>query len=255
MRANLARAAEGARMPLAVELDDVAFAYRPGQPCSATSTSRVEPGEFVAIAGPERRRQDDAAPARARARAADARRRRASSASPPTASRDRAAHRLPRAARAARRRGAGDRARGRLRRPRAAARPVGRFGASDRARVDEAIERVGLAELAGTPAATPLRRPAAAGVHRQGARRRAEAARARRADRPASTSTSQESLAALLDELHRELGVTILYVSHEFGAVEHVRRAARARPRRHRLRRRRRPRCPAVWHDPSHAHA
>ena len=31
---------------------------------------------------------------------------------------------------------------------------------------------------------------------------------------------AQESLAALLDELHRELGATVLLVSHEFGAVE-----------------------------------
>ena len=31
---------------------------------------------------------------------------------------------------------------------------------------------------------------------------------------------AQEALASLLDELHRELGVTILYVSHEFGAIE-----------------------------------
>ena len=35
-------------------------------------------------------------------------------------------------------------------------------------------------------------------------------------------AASQESLAALLAELRAELGVTILYVSHEFGAVEHV---------------------------------
>ena len=33
---------------------------------------------------------------------------------------------------------------------------------------------------------------------------------------------SQESLGVLLEELRSQLGVTILYVSHEFGAVEHV---------------------------------
>ena len=48
---------------------------------------------------------------------------------------------------------------------------------------------------------------------------------------------SQESLAALLADLHGELGVTIVYVSHEFGAVEQLRRAARARPTDDRLRR------------------
>ena len=33
-------------------------------------------------------------------------------------------------------------------------------------------------------------------------------------------AAAQEALAALLDRLRRELGVTILYVSHEFGAIE-----------------------------------
>ena len=33
---------------------------------------------------------------------------------------------------------------------------------------------------------------------------------------------AQSALAELLEELRNELGVTILYVSHEFGAVEHV---------------------------------
>lgn len=65
---------------------------------------------------------------------------------------------------------------------------------------------------------------------------------------------SQESLAALLDELHSELGVTILYVSHEFGAVERfVQRLLLVRrtivfdgpPGE----------LPGLWHDPSHAHA
>ena len=65
---------------------------------------------------------------------------------------------------------------------------------------------------------------------------------------------SQDSLAELLSELNRELGVTILYVSHEFGAVEQfVERLVLVRggivfdgsP--HDL--------PGVWHDPSHQHA
>jgi zinc transport system ATP-binding protein len=65
---------------------------------------------------------------------------------------------------------------------------------------------------------------------------------------------SQESLGALLDQLHRELDVTILYVSHEFGAVERfVERIVLVRgaivfdgPPSN---------LPGVWHDPSHAHA
>jgi ABC-type Mn2+/Zn2+ transport system ATPase subunit len=65
---------------------------------------------------------------------------------------------------------------------------------------------------------------------------------------------SQESLAALLGELHRDLGVTIVYVSHEFGAVEEVverlvlvRRTIVFDGSPHDL--------PGVWHDPSHVHA
>jgi ABC-type Mn2+/Zn2+ transport system ATPase subunit len=65
---------------------------------------------------------------------------------------------------------------------------------------------------------------------------------------------AQEALAALLARLHGELGVTILYVSHEFGAVEHfVQRLVLVRERivfdgpPSDL--------PGMWHDPSHAHA
>ena len=65
---------------------------------------------------------------------------------------------------------------------------------------------------------------------------------------------SQESLASLLSRLHSELGATILYVSHEFGAVEHfVERLVLVRrtivfdgPPTD---------LPGVWHDPSHVHA
>ena len=65
---------------------------------------------------------------------------------------------------------------------------------------------------------------------------------------------AQEALAVLLDELHDLLGVTILYVSHEFGAVERfVRRLVLVRERivfdgpPSQL--------PGLWHDPSHVHA
>jgi zinc transport system ATP-binding protein len=64
---------------------------------------------------------------------------------------------------------------------------------------------------------------------------------------------AQETLAALLDRLRRELGVTILYVSHEFGAIEpHVERLVVVRgtivfdgPPAD---------LPQRWHDPSHRH-
>jgi zinc transport system ATP-binding protein len=65
---------------------------------------------------------------------------------------------------------------------------------------------------------------------------------------------AQDALGELLNRLHAELGVTILYVSHEFGAVEQfVQRLVLVRERivfdgpPSQL--------PGVWHDPSHTHA
>ena len=65
---------------------------------------------------------------------------------------------------------------------------------------------------------------------------------------------AQDAIAVLLQRLGAELGMTILYVSHEFGAVEHfVERIVLVReqivfdgpPAA----------LPGVWHDPSHVHA
>jgi zinc transport system ATP-binding protein len=65
---------------------------------------------------------------------------------------------------------------------------------------------------------------------------------------------AQDAIAALLQHLRDDLGMTILYVSHEFGAVERfVERLVLVRgeivfdgaPSA----------LPYVWHDPSHAHA
>jgi zinc transport system ATP-binding protein len=65
---------------------------------------------------------------------------------------------------------------------------------------------------------------------------------------------SQEAIAGLLQRLQEELAMTILYVSHEFGAVERfVERIVLVRggivydgpPAA----------LPELWHDPSHAHA
>jgi ABC-type uncharacterized transport system ATPase subunit len=64
---------------------------------------------------------------------------------------------------------------------------------------------------------------------------------------------AQEALAGLLDRLHRELQVTVVYVSHEFGAIERfVHRLVLVRhgivfdgpPGK----------LPGFWHDPSHVH-
>lgn len=130
---------------------------------------------------------------------------------------------------------------------------IGPMRRRDRELVAEAIERVGLSGRADSP----LR------VLSGGQQQRAFIAKALAGepsllvlDEPTTgvDAESQESLAALLDRLHSELGVTILYVSHEFGAVEHfVQRLVLVRrsivfdgpPRE----------LPGVWHDPSHAHA
>jgi zinc transport system ATP-binding protein len=123
----------------------------------------------------------------------------------------------------------------------------------DRAIVDEAIARVGLTELA----SWPLSRLSG------GQQQRAFIAKAIAAepsllvlDEPTTgvDTEAQEALAALLDRLHRELDVTVLYVSHEFGSVErYVERLLLVRgqivfdgPPAH---------LPRVWHDPSHVHA
>ena len=65
---------------------------------------------------------------------------------------------------------------------------------------------------------------------------------------------AQEALAQLLERLHRDLAVTVLYVSHEFGSVEHVVKRLvlvsggvvfDGPPTE----------LPGRWHDPSHVHA
>ena len=123
----------------------------------------------------------------------------------------------------------------------------------DRAIVAESIERVGLADSADTPLRTLS----------GGQQQRAFIAKALAGqpsllvlDEPTTgvDAESQEALAGLLDRLHRELAVTVLYVSHEFGAVERfVERLVLVRggivfdgpPQA----------LPGVWHDPSHVHA
>jgi zinc transport system ATP-binding protein len=132
-------------------------------------------------------------------------------------------------------------------------RPLGRLRAEDREAVSEAIERVGLTQLAHRPL-TRL----SGGQQQRAFIAKALAARPKLLvlDEPTTgvDVESQEALAALLDRLHSELGVTILYVSHEFGAVEHfVQRLILVRERiafdgpPSEL--------PGMWHDPSHTHA
>jgi zinc transport system ATP-binding protein len=130
---------------------------------------------------------------------------------------------------------------------------VGRLRREDRELVAEAIGRVGLEVVADAPLRTLS----------GGMQQRAFIAKALAGqpsllvlDEPTTgvDAESQESLADLLSDLHDELGVTIVYVSHEFGAVEHhverlvlVRRTIVFDGSPHDL--------PGVWHDPAHVHA
>ncbi|MGH3080287.1 MAG: metal ABC transporter ATP-binding protein [Gaiellaceae bacterium] len=123
----------------------------------------------------------------------------------------------------------------------------------DRVIVDEAIERVGLTSVR----RRPLTRLSG------GQQQRAFIAKALAGnpsllvlDEPTTgvDVESQEALGELLHRLHTELSVTVLYVSHEFGAIErYVERLVLVRagivfdgpPGA----------LPALWHDPSHVHA
>lgn len=130
---------------------------------------------------------------------------------------------------------------------------LGPLGRADREAVREAIERVDLSRFARRRLTTLS----------GGQQQRAFIAKALAADpevlaldEPTTgvDVEAQEALALLLEQLHRDLDVTILYVSHEFGAVERfVERIVLVRgeivfdgpPSK----------LPDLWHDPSHAHA
>jgi zinc transport system ATP-binding protein len=129
----------------------------------------------------------------------------------------------------------------------------GPLARGDRDAVREAIDRVGLSDRADRRLATLS----------GGQQQRAFIAKALAADpqllaldEPTTgvDVEAQEAIAALLLRLRDELRMTILYVSHEFGAVESfVRRIVLIRERvvfdgdPAAL--------PGAWHDPSHAHA
>ncbi|HXG76953.1 MAG TPA: ABC transporter ATP-binding protein [Gaiellaceae bacterium] len=239
-------------MPVAVELEDVTFGYRPGQAVLEDVSLAIDEGEFVAVAGPngggkttlvrvalglERPTSGRAflfgEPAHAFSRRKTlgylAQRSQLGGEAPATVREVVSAGRL------------------------AASGLLGPLRRRDRELVAEAIRRVGLEEHADAPLRTLS----------GGMQQRAFIAKALAGepsllvlDEPTTgvDVESQESLAALLDRLHSELGVTVLYVSHEFGAVERfVERLVLVRrtivfdgePRR----------LPGVWHDPSHVHA
>jgi zinc transport system ATP-binding protein len=236
----------------ALELRDVSFAYTPGRPVLEHVNLVVAHGEFVAIAGPNGGgkttllrlalglEQPGSGTVRLLGDAADRCRSRAGIGYVPQ--RTQLGGEAPATVREIV--GAGRLAAGGL---------LGPLRRSDRELVDDAVARVGLAERARSPLRT-----LSGGMQQRAFIAKALAARPSLLvlDEPTTgvDAESQESLAALLDELHRELGVTILYVSHEFGAVEQfVQRLVLVRggivfdgsP----------DELPRVWHDPSHVHA
>ena len=234
----------------ALELEDVSFAYPGGAAALEGVSLTVEPGAFVGVAGPNgggkttllRVALGLARPTRGRVRLFGS--------EPGTPGLPRVGYVQQRAQLAA---STPVTVREVVEAGRLAVRgPFGPLRAADREAVEHAIDRVGLAERADTTLRTLS----------GGLQQRAFIARALAAD-PALLALdepttgvdaeSQESLAALLAALRRELGVTILYVSHEFGAVEEV--VSRLVLVRGRIVFDGRPAdLPALWHDPSHAH-
>jgi zinc transport system ATP-binding protein len=237
-------------MSLTVEFEGVDFAYPHGQPVLREIDLRVGAGEFLAIAGPNgggkttllRLALGLLHPTRGSVRLFG---------EPADRFRERA-----RLGYLAQRAQLGLQAPATVREVVAAGRtplnPFGRLSGADREAIDEAIERVGLSPFAGR------RLTRLSGGQQQ----RAFIAKALVAD-PALLALdeptagvdveAQEALADLLARLHAELGVTILYISHEFGAIEHV--VERLVLVRERIVFDGSPASlPDIWHDPSHTH-
>jgi zinc transport system ATP-binding protein len=239
-------------VPLALELDRVDYAYERGQPVLRGVDLAVEAGELVAVAGPNGGGKTTLVrlalgllrpsagrvllfgePAHRSRRRADlaylAQRSQLGIEAPATVREVVAAGRLARSG------------------------ILGPLRRGDRAVVEEAIEHVGLVAVADRPL-TRL----SGGQQQRAFIAKALAGEPRLLvlDEPTTgvDAEAQESLAALLDRLHRDLDVTVLYVSHEFGAVERfVERLVLVRggiafdgpPEA----------LPGEWHDPSHVHA
>jgi zinc transport system ATP-binding protein len=230
-------------LSVALELEHVSFAYEHGALVLRDVDLTVERGEFVAIAGPNGGGKTTLLrlilgleqPTAGRVQVALDRKgylpqRAQTSIDAPLTVRELV--------------GAGRVARSRL---------LGPLGRGDREAVREAIERVGLTAQADRRLTTLS----------GGQQQRAFIAKALAGDpellaldEPTTgvDVEAQEAVAGLLQRLGAELGMTILYVSHEFGAVEHfVERIVLVRER---IVFDGAPAAlPGVWHDPSHVHA
>lgn len=230
-------------MPLALRLHGVSFSYEKGPPVLRDVDLAVERGEFLAIAGPNgggkttllrlvlglEQPSSGKVELLVRRLAYLPQRAQASVDAPLTVRELVTAGRAPRT------------------------RLIGPLATADRSAVRQAIARVGLAPQA------DRRLTALSGGQQQ----RAFIAKALAAepellalDEPTTgvDTEAQEAIAALLQQLRADLGMTVLYVSHEFGAVERfVQRIVLVRgrivfdgsPAD----------LPELWHDPSHAHA
>ena len=227
----------------AVELDRVSFAYAHGEAVLRDVTLSVQPGEFVALAGPNGGGKTTLLrlilgleePTHGRVHVFLARRGYLPQRAQTTIDAPLTVRELVGAGRAPR------------------ARFVGPFAREDRDAVRDAIARVGLGAQADRRLTTLS----------GGQQQRAFIAKALAGepqllalDEPTTgvDVEAQEAIADLLQRLGTELGMTILYVSHEFGAVEgFVKRIVLVRERivfdgpPSDL--------PGVWHDPSHVHA
>jgi zinc transport system ATP-binding protein len=234
----------------ALELDAVSFAYRGGPPALEDVTLRVEQGAFLGIAGPNGGGKTTLLRLALGLERPVSGTIRVFGLTPGARAAPRVAYVAQRAQLAS---GTPVTVRETVETGRLAVRgPVGPLRADDRRAVEQAIDRVGLADRASVPLRTLS----------GGMQQRAFIARALAAepallalDEPTTgvDATAQGSLAQLLSELQSELGVTILYVSHEFGAVEHV--VSRLVLVRGRIVFDGEPAAlPAIWHDPSHAH-
>ena len=209
-------------MPVApLELHDVSFAYGKGLPLLAGVDLSRSGRRVRRDRGAERRRQDDARPSRARAGAPRPAARCCCSASPHNALAPRDLAYLAQRSQLGGKRpatvrevvSAGRLARAGLLGPAARAGPRSGGRGRSNASASPSVGRAG-------PFRATLGQSAATSLHREGARRRAVAPGPRRAHHRRQRRRPRRCSAALLDHLHRDLDVTVLYVSHEFGAVE-----------------------------------